>query len=72
MEISRLGTLTTDERANRPQGLPLVGLGVVLAVISFVTERIPDRINRMEIQKVTPCDLRGRGLAVYAMSEAAR
>jgi hypothetical protein len=35
MEISRLGTLTTYERANRPQGLVLVALGVALAIIGF-------------------------------------
>jgi hypothetical protein len=35
MEIRRGGTLTTYERANRPQGLVLVSLGVVLALIGF-------------------------------------
>jgi hypothetical protein len=35
MENRRGGTLTTYERANRPQGLVLVGLGVVLALIGF-------------------------------------
>jgi len=35
MEIRPSGTLTTYERANRTQGLVLVGLGVVLGLIGL-------------------------------------